>query len=118
MIPGQGVIGLGWAFLRAGAHGIVVSEWTVDDVAAAKLMVDFHRHLHARTEPITALSLARRTRALEGAASLIGGQEERSVPLCPSCGEALVGDGAQVLAGTERCEFCGCKVEIAADGRA
>ena len=60
LLPGQGVIGLGWAFLRAGAQGIVVSQWPVDDVAAARLMVAFHEELREGRDPIRALTLARR----------------------------------------------------------
>jgi CHAT domain-containing protein len=66
LVPGEGVVGLGWAFLRAGARGIVVSRWTVDDAVSAKLMVAFHRRLHAGVEPVRALAEARReARTLE-----------------------------------------------------
>ena len=54
------MIGLGWSFLRAGASGIVVSHWTVDDASAARLMVAFHRHLAEGVEPVRALALASR----------------------------------------------------------
>jgi tetratricopeptide (TPR) repeat protein len=65
LVPGEGVIGLGWAFLRAGARAIVVSRWSVDDVAAARLMIEFHTHLRAGEDPVRALGLARRARAAE-----------------------------------------------------
>lgn len=60
LLPGQGVIGLGWAFLQAGARGIVVSQWTVDDVASAKLMIAFHARLREGDDPVRALTRARR----------------------------------------------------------
>jgi CHAT domain-containing protein len=60
VIPGEGVVGLGWAFLRAGARSLVASLWTVDDAAASALMVDFHRRLRTGTPPRTALAAARR----------------------------------------------------------
>lgn len=60
VVPGEGVIGLGWSFLRAGARGIVVSHWTVDDASAARLMIAFHRKLADGTDPVRALALASR----------------------------------------------------------
>ncbi|MCP3981561.1 MAG: CHAT domain-containing protein [bacterium] len=60
LLPGEGVVGLGWAFLRAGARGIVVSQWTVDDVASARLMIEFHRRLRDGAEPVGALAGAQR----------------------------------------------------------
>lgn len=60
IVPGEGIIGLGWSFLRAGASGIVVSHWTVDDVSAARLMVGFHRKLSEGADPVRALAAASR----------------------------------------------------------
>jgi len=44
---GEGLIGLTWAFLSAGARSVVASLWQVDDRATADLMVRFYRHLRA-----------------------------------------------------------------------
>jgi CHAT domain-containing protein len=43
---GEGLVGLTWAFLYAGASSLVVSLWDVEDDATAALMVDFYRAYH------------------------------------------------------------------------
>ncbi|HKQ59882.1 MAG TPA: CHAT domain-containing protein, partial [Candidatus Polarisedimenticolaceae bacterium] len=60
LLPGEGVVGLGWALLRGGAGAVVVSLWTVDDASAAKLMLAFHGHLRDGAEPVAALAAASR----------------------------------------------------------
>lgn len=42
---GEGVIGLGRAFLSAGATSVVASFWAVDSDISADLMTDFHKQL-------------------------------------------------------------------------
>jgi CHAT domain-containing protein len=42
---GDGVMGLGWAVLAAGARASVLSQWKVDSGATSDLMIDFHRRL-------------------------------------------------------------------------
>ncbi len=42
---GDGVMGLGWAVLAAGARVSVMSQWKVDSAATGDLMIDFHRRL-------------------------------------------------------------------------
>jgi CHAT domain-containing protein len=42
---GEGLIGLTRAFLYAGAHSILASRWTVQDVSTAELMKRFYGHL-------------------------------------------------------------------------
>jgi CHAT domain-containing protein len=44
---GDGVMGLGWAVLAAGARASVLSQWKVDSAATSDLMIDFHRRLTA-----------------------------------------------------------------------
>jgi CHAT domain-containing protein len=44
-ITGDGVVGLARSFLAAGAKGVVVSLWKVDDQATAFLMDTFYEHL-------------------------------------------------------------------------
>jgi CHAT domain-containing protein len=43
--PGEGVVGLAWAFFAAGARTLVVSQWAVESSSTARLMVEFHRRL-------------------------------------------------------------------------
>lgn len=51
--PGEGVIGLTWAFLNAGAPTIVVSQWQVREDSTAELMKDFYRHIKTATGNLT-----------------------------------------------------------------
>lgn len=51
-------VGLGWAFLAAGASGVVVSQWAVDDDVTATLMGELYGHLVAGSDPADALRLA------------------------------------------------------------
>ena len=41
----EGVVGLGWAFLRAGAHQVIAALWEVDDASSPQLMDDFYGEL-------------------------------------------------------------------------
>jgi CHAT domain-containing protein len=43
--PGEGVIGLSWAFFVAGVPATVVSQWSVESSSTAELMLAFHRSL-------------------------------------------------------------------------
>ena len=45
---GEGVLGLGWAVLAAGARASVVSQWKVDSDATSDLMIGFHQRLTGR----------------------------------------------------------------------
>jgi CHAT domain-containing protein/tetratricopeptide (TPR) repeat protein len=45
--PGEGMIGLSWAFFVAGCPSTVVSQWAVDADSTTELMVEFHRNLLA-----------------------------------------------------------------------
>ena len=45
--PGEGVVGMSWAFLIAGCPSTVVSRWKVSSKATSELMIDFHRRLIA-----------------------------------------------------------------------
>ncbi len=42
---GEGLVGLSWAFLRAGAKSVVAGLWDVTDLSTASLMSDFYSQL-------------------------------------------------------------------------
>jgi CHAT domain-containing protein len=44
---GEGLVGLAWAFLRAGAHEVVGALWRVDDASTAKLMESVYDQIGA-----------------------------------------------------------------------
>lgn len=56
--PGEGIVGLSWAFLVAGVPRTVVSQWKVGSASTASLMTSFHRHLHDGATPAAALRQA------------------------------------------------------------
>jgi CHAT domain-containing protein len=58
---GEGVIGLSWAFLRAGAHYVVGSLWEVSDAAAPQLMDQMYSELETGRSPAEALRDAKLT---------------------------------------------------------
>jgi CHAT domain-containing protein len=51
-------VGLAWSFLAAGASGVVVSQWLVDDDATAGLMSAMYANLAAGLAPAEALRQA------------------------------------------------------------
>jgi len=54
LAPGEGVIGMSWAFFVAGTRSTVVSEWKVNSASTSKLMAAFYANLqrdHANNEP-------------------------------------------------------------------
>ena len=57
--PGEGVIGLSWAFLTSGCPTTVVSQWNVESRSTSTLMIDFHRRLLAGDNVETALRRAK-----------------------------------------------------------
>lgn len=46
---GEGMVGMSWAFFLAGVPTMVASQWKVDSVSTAKLMIEFHRMLKDQT---------------------------------------------------------------------
>ena len=48
--PGEGVIGMSWAFLVAGARSVVVSQWRVNSISTTHLMKDFYQAMARRTD--------------------------------------------------------------------
>jgi CHAT domain-containing protein len=59
-VRGEGVVGLPYAFLAAGARGVVVTLWRIDDRATAEFMKRFYRELREGTSPADALLSVRR----------------------------------------------------------
>ncbi len=61
--PGRGTaepVGLAWSFLAAGASGVVVSQWVVDDKVTLELMTDMYQGLADGLTPAEALRSAQR----------------------------------------------------------
>jgi CHAT domain-containing protein len=50
--PGEGLIGLSWAFLIAGCPTIVASQWAVESDSTATLMIELHRELARGGVPV------------------------------------------------------------------
>jgi CHAT domain-containing protein len=42
---GEGLVGLAWAFMRAGAHQVIAGLWDVDDASSPQFMDDFYSEL-------------------------------------------------------------------------
>jgi CHAT domain-containing protein/tetratricopeptide (TPR) repeat protein len=56
---GEGLIGLSWAFLHAGAHNVVGALWEVNDSAAPQLMDTFYSEMSKGKDPASALRTAK-----------------------------------------------------------
>lgn len=56
---GEGLVGLAWAFLRAGSHNVIGALWEVDDVSTPQLMRVLYDGLANGDTPATALRLAK-----------------------------------------------------------
>jgi len=56
---GEGLVGLAWAFLHAGAHNVVAALWEASDVSSAQLMDQFYERLEKGQSPETALREAK-----------------------------------------------------------
>ena len=56
---GEGLVGLSWAFLRAGAHNVVSALWEVSDASTPQLMNSLYEGLHRGKDPATALRNAK-----------------------------------------------------------
>jgi len=56
---GEGLVGLSWAFLRAGAHNVIGALWEVSDSAAPQLMDKLYDGLSHGQDPASALRAAK-----------------------------------------------------------
>lgn len=52
---GEGLVGLAWAFLRAGAHRVIATQWDVTDRATPALMDKMYASLASGSDPAHAL---------------------------------------------------------------
>jgi CHAT domain-containing protein/Tfp pilus assembly protein PilF len=56
---GEGLVGLAWAFMRAGATRVIAGLWEVDDQSTATLMTATYEGISAGATPATALRAAK-----------------------------------------------------------
>jgi len=56
---GEGLVGLSWAFLRAGAHNVIGALWEVSDVSTPQLMDELYTGLKKGESPDSALRAAK-----------------------------------------------------------
>lgn len=56
---GEGLVGLSWAFLRAGAHNVIAALWEVNDASTPQLMDNLYRNINNGEDPATALRHAK-----------------------------------------------------------
>ncbi len=56
---GEGLVGLSWAFLRAGAHNVIGALWEVSDVSTPRLMDELYGALKKGSTPEAALRAAK-----------------------------------------------------------
>ncbi len=56
---GEGLVGLAWAFLHAGAQNVVASLWNVEDASTALLMEQLYREIKREHAPMDALRAAK-----------------------------------------------------------
>jgi CHAT domain-containing protein/Flp pilus assembly protein TadD len=56
---GEGLVGLSWAFLRAGAHNVVGALWEVSDASTPRLMDQMYAEIGKGRRPEEALRLAK-----------------------------------------------------------
>jgi CHAT domain-containing protein len=52
---GEGLVGLSWAFLRAGAHGVIAALWEVNDNSTPQLMDHLYSEISKGAPPAVAL---------------------------------------------------------------
>jgi CHAT domain-containing protein len=56
---GEGLVGLSWAFLRAGAHNVIAALWEATDVSTEQLMGRFYDEMNKGATPDSALRKAK-----------------------------------------------------------
>lgn len=58
-LSGEGLVGLSWAFLRAGAHNVIGALWEVSDSSTPRLMDTMYGELNKGKDPASALRTAK-----------------------------------------------------------
>jgi CHAT domain-containing protein len=56
---GEGLVGLSWAFLRAGAHNVIAALWEVNDASTPQLMDNLYSNVKNGQDPAVALRSAK-----------------------------------------------------------
>lgn len=56
---GEGLVGLSWAFLRAGAHNVIAALWEASDASTEQLMRKFYDEIEQGRSPDAALRAAK-----------------------------------------------------------
>ena len=56
---GEGLVGLSWAFLRAGAHNVIGALWEVNDASTPQLMDKLYAELSQGRDPASTLRAAK-----------------------------------------------------------
>jgi CHAT domain-containing protein/Flp pilus assembly protein TadD len=56
---GEGLVGLSWAFLRAGSHNVIAALWDVSDTSASQILDEFYGELKNGKSPGAALRAAK-----------------------------------------------------------
>jgi CHAT domain-containing protein len=51
--PGEGVMGMSWAFFIAGTRSMLVSQWKVNSASTSRLMLNFYEHLRSNHDRST-----------------------------------------------------------------
>ena len=65
IIQAEGLESLNKAFISKGVKGVIAAQWPVDDQSVAQLMGIFYQELYNFTDPIKALTMAKRKFILE-----------------------------------------------------
>jgi CHAT domain-containing protein len=89
VLAGEGLVGMSWAFLAAGARTMVVSQWKVESASTTDMMLAFHRNLKPALEAGKDLGGAR---SLQKAMLATMRTPERSHPYYWA-GFVMIGDG-------------------------
>lgn len=75
-LPGEEVLSLSWAFLAAGASGVLASLWSVPDGAAVPFMAALYDALHCHGDGAVALAMAQRRLIAEVASDEVVSQPQ------------------------------------------
>lgn len=58
---GEGLVGMTWALMIAGAETVIAAKWEVDSDTTARLMLELHRALASGARPAEALRIAQQS---------------------------------------------------------